>query len=130
MDETLENLYVNGVLKPKHQHLEVKYLTHIFHIPQGFQIKWIRFILSCVHNGQLLLKKPILITKKMIHRITSLPMLEKEKIMKTLSRVKLERKTLVRVGWKGNEDHLYYRYGIEIWDTCLRSQDLQFKKTQ
>ena len=51
MDETLEKLYVNGMLKLKNQHLEVKGLTHIPHMPQEFQIKWIRFILIHVHNG-------------------------------------------------------------------------------
>lgn len=51
MDESLKELCVNDVLKPKHQHLEAKGLTHIPHLPRDFQIKWIRFILSRVHNG-------------------------------------------------------------------------------
>ena len=33
MDETLEKLRANGVLKSEHQHLEVNGLTHIQHIP-------------------------------------------------------------------------------------------------
>ena len=33
MDETLEKLCVNSVLKLEHQHLEVKILTHIPHMP-------------------------------------------------------------------------------------------------
>ena len=33
MDEALEKLCVNGVLKPKHQHLQTKCLTHILHMP-------------------------------------------------------------------------------------------------
>ena len=51
MDDALEKLFVNGILKPKHQHLETKGLTHIPHMPHDFQVKWIRFILSQVHNG-------------------------------------------------------------------------------
>ena len=51
MDETLNSLCVKGVLKPEHQHLEAKGLTHIPHMPQNFQVKEIRFILSHVHNG-------------------------------------------------------------------------------
>ena len=51
MDDALGQLCVNGVLKPEHKHLETKGLTHIPHMPQEFQIKWIRLILSWVHNG-------------------------------------------------------------------------------
>jgi len=50
MDDALDKLCVNGVLKPKHQHLETKGLTHISHMPHELQVKWIRFILSLVHN--------------------------------------------------------------------------------
>ena len=46
MDSALGELCVNGVLKPEHRHLEDKGLTHISHMPQGFHIKWIRYILS------------------------------------------------------------------------------------
>ena len=50
MDNALGELCVNGVLKPEHKHLEDKGLTHILHLPQSFQIKWIRYILSRAHN--------------------------------------------------------------------------------
>lgn len=50
MDDALDKLCLNGVLKLEHQHLETKGLTHISHMPQEFQVKWIRFILSQVHN--------------------------------------------------------------------------------
>ena len=46
MDDALDQLCVDGTLKLEHQHLETKGLTHIAHMPQGFQIKWIRFILN------------------------------------------------------------------------------------
>ena len=39
MDESLKTLCMNGVLKPKHQHLEEKILTHIPHMPRNFQVK-------------------------------------------------------------------------------------------
>ena len=101
MDESLKELCVNDVLKPEYQHLEAKGLTHIAYMPQDFQIKWMRFILSHVHNGQLWLEQPIVITNKMIHRITGLPMLTKAKMTKTLSQVELEKKTLAE--WDGRE---------------------------
>ena len=84
MDEALKKQCVNGVLKPEHQHLETKGLTRIPHMPHEFQVKWIRFILSWVHNEYLWLEQPIMITKKMIHQITSLPMLAKAKTTKNL----------------------------------------------
>ena len=46
MDDALGQLHVNEVLKLEHKHLETKGLTHNSHMPQEFQIKWIRFILS------------------------------------------------------------------------------------
>lgn len=45
MNDALDQLSINGVLKPKHQHLESKGLTHIPHMPHEFQFKWITFIL-------------------------------------------------------------------------------------
>ena len=113
MDESFEKLCVNCVLKPEHQHLNAKGLTDIPHMLWDFQIKWIRF--NHVYNGQLWLEQPILITKKMILRIIGLPMLEKTKMTKTLSQVKLEKKKLGQVGWKGNEYKKYNWYGAEIW---------------
>ena len=48
MDETLNALSVNGVLKLEHKHLEDKGLTHITHMLCKFSMKWIKFILSQV----------------------------------------------------------------------------------
>jgi len=89
MDSTLADLCMDGTLKPEFKHLETKGLTHIPHLPRSFQVKWVRYILSHVHNGQLWLEQPILITKKMIHKITGLPMLTKAKTTKTLGRDEL-----------------------------------------
>ena len=99
MDDALGELCVNGVLKLEHKHLEDKGLTHIPHLPQIFQIKWIRYILIRVHDGKIWLEKPIEIMKKMIHCITGLPMLTKAKTTKILGQVELEKKTLVQ--WDG-----------------------------
>ena len=84
MDATLGELSVDGVLKLEHKHLEDKGLTHITHLPRKFKIKWIRYILSQVHDGKIWLEKPIEITKKIIHHISCLPMLSNAKTTKTL----------------------------------------------
>ena len=65
-------------------------------MPQRFSMKWIRFILSRVHEGKLWLDQPIQITKKMIHQIIGLPMFAKAKSTKILGWVELEKKTLAK----------------------------------
>ena len=62
-------------------------------------MKWIRYILSQFPNGQLWLEQPILITKKMIHKVMGLPILSKGKTTKTLGQEELQRKTLAK--WDG-----------------------------
>ena len=84
MDITLGEMCVDGSLKPEHKHLETKGLTHIPHLPRNFQVKWISYILIQVHNSQLWLEQSVLITKKMIHKIMGLLMLNKVKTTKTL----------------------------------------------
>lgn len=56
MDSALGEMSVDGSLKLEFKHLETKGLTHISHMPKNFQTKWIRYILSRVHNGQLWLE--------------------------------------------------------------------------
>lgn len=142
MDEALGELCVNDVLKPEHKHLEDKGLTHITHLPWNFQIKWIKYILSRVHSGYLWLEQPFLITKKMIHRITNLPMLSKSKATKTLGWDVLKKKTLVEWDGKGmkisNVTDAELKFGIQVIahkiynSNCLNSVsckavDLAFK---
>lgn len=42
MDNALDELCVDGTLKPEFKHLETKGLTHILHFPRNFKLKWIR----------------------------------------------------------------------------------------
>ena len=118
MENSLGQLCVDEVLKPEHKHLERKGLTHISHLPRNFQVKWVRYVLSRVHNGQLWLEQPVLITKKMIHKITGLPMLSKAKATKTLGRDELQKKTLAEWDGRGlkinNVIDLELRFGIYI----------------
>ena len=89
MDNALAEMCEDGVSKLEYKHLETKGLTHIPHFPRNFQIKWVRYILSWFHNGQLWLDQPFLITKKMIHKIMTLPMLSQAKTTKTLGKEEL-----------------------------------------
>ena len=42
MDNALAEMSVDGTLELEFKHLETKGLTHILHLPQNFQVKWIR----------------------------------------------------------------------------------------
>ena len=112
MNDMFRELCVDGVLKPEHQHLETKGLTHISHMQRDFQVKWIRYIMNHVHNGKLWLEQLIQISKKMIHIITGLPMLNKAKATKTLGWVELAKKTLVE--WDGRGMKINGVTGMEI----------------
>lgn len=58
------------------------------------------------------LDQPIHITKKMIHRITGLPMLNKAKTIKTLGRVELAKRTLAK--WDGRSMEINRVIDMEI----------------
>ena len=71
-----------------------------------------------MRNGQLWLEQPVLITKKMIHKITGLPMLSKAKSTKTLGWEELQKKTLAEWDKKGlkinNVTDVELRFSIHI----------------
>ena len=124
MDESLEKICVNDILKLEHQHLEAKGLTHILHMPHEFQVNWIRFILSRVHNGQLWLEQPNLIMNKMINRITSLPMLSKSKMTKTISYAEQEKKTLVEWDVRGMKIRNFTNMELKFSFTSLPKKSI------
>lgn len=99
MNEAYSTMCENGVLKEEHTHLETKGLTHLGFMPKVFEEKWVRFILSCVHDMEIWLEQPIKITKKMVHRVTGLPMLDRPKATKNIPRNELAQKT--RAVWDG-----------------------------
>ena len=118
MDETLKAMSVDGALKPKHKHLDDKGLVHLLCMPRRFLVKWIRFILSQVHEGKIWLDQPIQIIEKMIHQIKGFPMLAKVKSTKTLGWVELEKRTLAKWDERGMKISSItdpeLKYGIHI----------------
>ena len=71
-----------------------------------------------MYNGELWLKQPILITMKMMHRITGLPMMTKAKTRKSLGWAKVEKRTLVEWNERGikvsNIIDIELKFGIHI----------------
>ena len=103
IDNALNQLCVDGSLKPEFAHLENKGLTHTVNLPRVFHTKWVRFILSRVHYGEMWIDQPVSITKKMIHKITGLPILSKAKTTKTLPRKDLEKEILAEWDGRGSK---------------------------
>lgn len=118
MNKEFNELCVDEILKPKHNHLKIKGLTHIIHMPKDFQVKWSIFFLSRIHNGQLWLDHPILITKNMIHGFTRLLMLNKDKTTKTIGWVELTKWTLVEWDKKAMKlsgmTNMELKFGIHV----------------
>ena len=72
-----DKLCENGVLKEEFQIVERKGLTHALDFPTIFKVKWIRIVLSRIHDGCLWLEDgPIKISKRIIHRVIRYPTLE------------------------------------------------------
>lgn len=89
MNEAYTTMCDNRVLKPKHKHLEMKGLTHLGFMLKNFEVKWIQFFLSWVHDMQIWLEKLGKITKKMVHKVIGLPMLDRPKAKKNIPRDEL-----------------------------------------
>lgn len=118
MSEAFDALYEDRDLKPQHQHREIKGLTHVRHMLRDFQMKWIRFILSRVHEMQLQLDQLVRITKKMIHQVIGFPMMERAKATKNLPWVELTKKTNAKWDDRGMKLHgvidMEIRFAIHV----------------
>lgn len=68
-----------------------KGLTHALEFPRNFKIECIKVVLSWTHDMKFWLHNgPFEITKKMIHKVTDYPTLDKKKIMRSLSHKEVE----------------------------------------
>ena len=77
MRQTYDKLYEYGVLIEEFKIVERKGLTRALDFPSVFKTKWIKIVLSQIHDGCLWLEGgPIKITKRIFHRVTSYPTLD------------------------------------------------------
>ena len=77
MREAYEKLCENGVLKEEYQIIERKGLTRALKFPIVFKTKWIRLVLSIIHDGSLWLEDGLVrITKRIVHRVIGYPTLD------------------------------------------------------
>ena len=76
--DAYEKLCDNGVLKEAYKIVEKKGLTCALDFPTTFKIEWIKIILSQIHDGFIQLEGgPMKITKRVIHRVTRFPTLNR-----------------------------------------------------
>ena len=85
--QAYEKLCVDGVLKDKYKIVERKGLTRALGFPTAFKTEWVRIILSRIHDGSLWLEDaPIKISKRIIHRVTGYPTLDRHKTLRSDSK--------------------------------------------
>ena len=97
--EAYDRLCENGVLKEEYQIIERKGLTHALEFPIVFKIEWIRIVLSRIHDGILWLEDgPIKISKRISHRVTGYPTLDRSKTLRSDSKEVIEKNTGAK--WK------------------------------
>ena len=92
--EYYEKMCNEGILKHKFQIVERIGLTHALEFLKKFKVGWIKVVLRRIHDMKYWLQNsPVEITKKMIHRVTGYPTLDKKKTMWCLSHEEVKAKT-------------------------------------
>lgn len=90
--EAYGKLCEDGVLREKFKIVEKKGLTHALDFPNVFKTEWIEILLSRIHDSSLWLENvPIKITKRIIHRVTGYPTLDRENTMRSESKEVIEK---------------------------------------
>ena len=80
------------VLKEEYNIVEKKGLTHALDFPTVFKIEWIRLVLRKIHDNCLWLEGgPMKITKRIIHRVTRYPTLDRPKTLRSDSKKVIEK---------------------------------------
>ena len=89
-----DKLCENGKLKDEFSIVEKKGLTKALVFPSAFKTEWICIVLSRIHDGSFWLEKgPIKITKKMVHRVTGFPTLDRPKTLRSNKKETIKKNT-------------------------------------
>ena len=84
----------NNVLKEEYNIVKKKNLTQALDFPNVFKIEWICIVLSQIHDSYLWLEGgSIKITKRIIHRVTGYPTLDRLKTLRSDSKELIEKDT-------------------------------------
>ena len=94
ISQAYEKLCVDGILKEEYKIAESKGLTRALGHPTSFKTEWVRLVLSRIHDGSLWLENaPVKITKRIIHRVTGYPTLDRYKTLRSDSKELIEKNT-------------------------------------
>ena len=94
ISNAFDKLCDNGNLKDEFSIVEKKGLTKALVFPTIYKTEWIRIVLSRIHNGAIWLEKGLVrITKKIVHRVTGFPTLDRPKNLKSDKRETIEKNT-------------------------------------
>ena len=78
ISQAYDRLCENGFFKEEYKIAESKGLTRALGYPMAFKTEWIRLVLRKIHDGSLWLDgAPIKISKRIIHRVTGYPTLDR-----------------------------------------------------
>ena len=92
--EAYEKLCDNGVLKEEYNIFEKKGLTQALDFPATLKTKWIKIVLSRIHDDYIWLEGgPIKITKRVIHRVTRFPTLDQLRELQSDAKETIETNT-------------------------------------
>jgi len=98
--EAYDKLCVDEVLKDEYKIVENKGLTHALEFPTIFKTKWIRLVLSRIHDESLWLEDgPVKISKIIVHRVIGYPTLDQPNTLGSDSKEVIER----NIGEKWNK---------------------------
>ena len=90
--EEYGRLCENEVLKEEYNIFERKGLTHALDFLNVFKTEWIKIVLSRIDDNSIWLDNgPIKITKKIFHRVTGYPTLDRPKTMRSDAKEVIER---------------------------------------
>ena len=100
ISQAYDKLCVDGVLKDEYKIMERKGLMRALGFPTVFKNEWVIIVLSQIHDGSLWLEDaPIKISKRIIHRVTRYPTLERHKTLRSDSKEVIEK----NIGEKWNK---------------------------
>ena len=102
ISNAFDKLCENGKHIDEFSTVEKKGLTKALVFPTIFKTEWIHIVLSRIHDGSFWLETgPIKFTKKIVHRVTGFPTLDRPKTLRSDKREAIENNTSAKWNNRG-----------------------------
>ena len=79
LQQTYNQICIDGKLKEEHKHLETKGLNHVLQFTKVLKKEWTKIMLSHVHNMTMWQDELVKINRDVIHMMTKYPIIENPK---------------------------------------------------